>query len=64
MFPFTSKRQSSDFHLAGFGLHWLGLSFSRGTQGEIDLLKKLNHPNIVQYIDTIQTEGHLHIVLE
>ncbi|CAN0292189.1 unnamed protein product, partial [Laminaria digitata] len=33
-------------------------------QGEIDLLKKLNHPNIVKYIDTIQTAGHLHIVLE
>lgn len=33
-------------------------------QGEIDLLKKLNHPNIVQYIDTIQTTEHLHIVLE
>ncbi|CAN0461992.1 unnamed protein product, partial [Ectocarpus sp. 12 AP-2014] len=33
-------------------------------KGEIDLLKKLNHPNIVQYIDTIQTTEHLHIVLE
>ncbi|CBN77119.1 MEKK and related serine/threonine protein kinases amardillo repeat-containing protein [Ectocarpus siliculosus] len=33
-------------------------------KGEIDLLKKLNHPNIVQYIDTIQTSEHLHIVLE
>ncbi len=33
-------------------------------RSEIDLLKKLNHVNIVQYIDTIQTEHHLHIVLE
>jgi serine/threonine protein kinase len=31
---------------------------------EIDLLKKLNHVNIVQYIDSIQTENYLHIVLE
>jgi serine/threonine protein kinase len=31
---------------------------------EIDLLKKLNHPNIVKYIDSIRTEHHLHIVLE
>ncbi|KAG5176589.1 kinase-like domain-containing protein, partial [Tribonema minus] len=31
---------------------------------EIDLLKKLNHANIVQYIDTIQTDTHLHIILE
>ncbi len=33
-------------------------------RSEIDLLKKLNHVNIVQYIDTIQTEFHLHILLE
>ncbi len=33
-------------------------------RSEIDLLKKLNHVNIVQYIDTIQTEYHLYIVLE
>ena len=31
---------------------------------EIDLLKKLNHTNIVQYIDTIQTDSYLHIILE
>jgi serine/threonine protein kinase len=31
---------------------------------EIDLLKKLNHANIVKYIDSIRTEHHLHIVLE
>ncbi|CAM9545053.1 unnamed protein product, partial [Phaeothamnion confervicola] len=31
---------------------------------EIDLLKKLNHVHIVQYIDTIQTDSFLHIVLE
>eukprot|EP00639_Heterosigma_akashiwo_P023535 CAMPEP_0206412720 /NCGR_PEP_ID=MMETSP0294-20121207/34200_1 /ASSEMBLY_ACC=CAM_ASM_000327 /TAXON_ID=39354 /ORGANISM="Heterosigma akashiwo, Strain CCMP2393" /LENGTH=134 /DNA_ID=CAMNT_0053873999 /DNA_START=31 /DNA_END=431 /DNA_ORIENTATION=+ len=33
-------------------------------QVEIELLKKLNHQNIVKYIDTIKTKDHLHIVLE
>ena len=27
---------------------------------EISLLKKLNHKNIVQYIDTVRTRDHLH----
>ena len=31
---------------------------------EINLLKKLEHPKIVKYIDSIQTEDHLNIVLE
>lgn len=32
--------------------------------GEIELLKRLNHENIVKYIDFIQTEHHLNIMLE
>ena len=31
---------------------------------EIFLLKKLSHPNIVSYIDTVRTKEHLSIVLE
>lgn len=31
---------------------------------EIDLLKKLNHENIVKYIESFKTRSHLHIVLE
>jgi serine/threonine protein kinase len=27
-------------------------------------MKKLNHPNIVKYVDFIQTEDHLNIILE
>jgi serine/threonine protein kinase len=27
-------------------------------------MRQLNHPNIVQYIDTIRTKDYLHIVLE
>ena len=33
-------------------------------QAEIELMQRLNHPNIVKYIDTIRTADHLHIVLE
>ena len=33
-------------------------------EGEIDLLKKLVHPNIVRYVDRVSTEKTLNIVLE
>jgi serine/threonine protein kinase len=33
-------------------------------QMEVDLLKNLSHPNIVQYIETIRDSDFLHIVLE
>ena len=31
---------------------------------EVSLLKRLDHPNIVKYIDTVRSDDHLHIVLE
>ena len=31
---------------------------------EITLLRNLDHPNIVQYIDNVKQDGYLHIVLE
>lgn len=31
---------------------------------EIELMKKLNHPNIVKYIDSVKSTGYLYIVLE
>jgi serine/threonine protein kinase len=33
-------------------------------EAEIELMKNLNHPNIVKYVDTIRTKAYLHIVLE
>eukprot|EP01031_Cornospumella_fuschlensis_P035757 gene35757-43373_t len=33
-------------------------------ESEIELMQKLNHPNIVKYIDTIRTKSYLYIVLE
>ncbi|RYG42665.1 hypothetical protein EON68_01545 [archaeon] len=33
-------------------------------QQEIELLRRLNHPNIVRYIDSIRTKEFLYIVLE
>lgn len=35
-----------------------------GIEAEIDLLRYLNHPNIVLYFDSIRTAQHLNIVLE
>lgn len=34
------------------------------TQGEIQLLRQLDHPNIVRYIDFFQGADSLHIILE
>lgn len=31
---------------------------------EIQLLQKMDHPNIVHYVDCIRSESHLNIVLE
>ena len=36
----------------------------KGIQTEITLLQRLQHPNIVRYIDSVQTERDLLIVLE
>ena len=33
-------------------------------QAEIELMRKLNHPNIVKYVDTIRAEDFLYIILE
>lgn len=35
-----------------------------GVMGEIDLLKTLNHKNIVKYIGSFKTRSHLYIILE
>lgn len=33
-------------------------------EGEIELLKRLRHPNIVAYVETMRTTYYLHIILE
>ena len=33
-------------------------------EGEINLLKNLDHPNIVKYIECIRTKSHINLVLE
>eukprot|EP00520_Triparma_pacifica_P017312 CAMPEP_0118635422 /NCGR_PEP_ID=MMETSP0785-20121206/2070_1 /TAXON_ID=91992 /ORGANISM="Bolidomonas pacifica, Strain CCMP 1866" /LENGTH=1196 /DNA_ID=CAMNT_0006526459 /DNA_START=294 /DNA_END=3882 /DNA_ORIENTATION=+ len=40
------------------------LKFAASVQMELSLLKKLVHPNIVNYVDSIRDGDHLHIVLE
>jgi serine/threonine protein kinase len=35
-----------------------------GVMGEIDLLKTLNHKNIVKYVGSFKTRAHLYIILE
>ena len=33
-------------------------------EGEINLLKNLDHPNIVKYIECIRTKSHINLILE
>jgi serine/threonine protein kinase len=33
-------------------------------ESELNLLKKLNHPNIVSFIGVVRSERHLNIILE
>ena len=33
-------------------------------KNEIDILRKLDHPNIVKYFDTYEDEGTIHLVME
>lgn len=35
-----------------------------GIMGEIELLKNINHPNIVKYVGSFKTRTHLYIILE
>ena len=35
-----------------------------GIMGEIELLRGLNHPNIVKYIGSFKTRSHLYIIME
>jgi serine/threonine protein kinase len=36
----------------------------RSIEGEVNLMQKLDHPNIVKYIDTIRTQETLNIIIE
>ena len=36
----------------------------QSVMGEIDLLKNLNHKNIVKYLGSFKTRTHLYIILE
>ena len=42
----------------------LPLTIRSHDQKEINFLKTFNHPNIVSYVNLIQTEGHLNLILE
>jgi serine/threonine protein kinase len=36
----------------------------QGIMGEVELLKNLNHRNIVKYVGSFKTKSHLYIILE
>lgn len=46
------------------GLGGVSQANLQGVMGEIDLLKTLNHNNIVKYIGSFKTRNHLYIILE
>lgn len=46
------------------GLSGVSQANLQGVMGEIDLLKTLNHNNIVKYIGSFKTRNHLYIILE
>lgn len=46
------------------GLHGLGQEERENIRMEMELLKELKHPKIVRYIDCVNQEQHLNIVLE
>lgn len=47
-----------------FRLHDIDKAELQGIESEINLLRKLNHENIVKYYTTIRSDDHLYIVLE
>lgn len=53
-----------ELRLANLSEHLLFTCLTICHQSEIQLLKKLKHPNIVKYIDTIRTEHNLNIIIE
>lgn len=52
------------YALKRINLHGVGKADRAAMQVEIDLLSRLEHVNIVQYIETLQVGGSLNIVLE
>lgn len=42
----------------------MGVDLIECLKHEIEVLKKLDHPNIVKYFDTYEDEGCIHIVME
>lgn len=42
----------------------LGESSFKAFESEIELIKKLDHPNVVRYLDCVQTKEHFNLVLE
>jgi serine/threonine protein kinase len=50
--------------LKRFPLRKIDKESLQNIESEIELMQKLNHPNIVNYIETIKTNAFLYIVLE
>lgn len=64
MFKGTDVRTGELVAIKQMSLSGISQDNLQGIMGEIDLLKNLNHRNIVKYVGSFKTRTHLYIILE
>ncbi|EIE26601.1 kinase-like protein [Coccomyxa subellipsoidea C-169] len=64
VFKGTDVRTGEHVAIKQMSLAGISQDNLQGIMGEIDLLKNLNHRNIVKYVGSFKTRTHLYIILE
>lgn len=64
VFKGTDVRSGEHVAIKQMSLSGISQDNLQGIMGEIDLLKNLNHRNIVKYVGSFKTKTHLYIILE